>query len=115
MSDKVPVHGVHVVDNQTVLTYEIDGKPQGVLTGYADGTKFVLCHVMAFPNAAASTLPRMLHVGLAEAWTRGYEAVLFCIMRSHPQHEALCRVGERLGFVPYDESAEKGWWVKWRS
>ena len=110
----MPVHSAHVVDNQTVLTYEVDGKPQGVLTGYVDGTKFVLCHVMAFPNAAASTLPRMLHVGLAEAWTRGYEAVLFCIMRSHPQHEALCRVGERLGFVPYDESAEKGWWVKWR-
>ena len=110
----IPVHSTHVAYSQIVLTYEIDGKPQGVLTGYSENNKFVLCHVMVFPHAQASTLQRMLHVGLAEAWTREYEAVLFCIMKSHPDHEALCRVGERLGFVPYDVNAEKGWYVKWR-
>ena len=110
----IATHSAHVVDAQTVLTYEVDGQPHGVLTGYREGSKFVLCHVIMFPGSPPTTLPRMLHVGVAEAWAGGYEAVLFCVMRSHPMHDALCRVGTRLGFVPYDESAEKGWYVKWR-
>lgn len=88
----------HVVDNRIVLTYEPDGWPAGVITGYAQRETFCVEHVIVFPWAPGKTMMAMLRVGLEEARRRGYTRVMFILPDAFPLTPKLRRVGERLGF-----------------
>lgn len=104
----------HVGTDRTVLTYEIHGQPVGCLTGYTLGDRFVVEHVVAFPDAPTSTLAHMLSCGVQEAWRRDYKAIQLCVMSTHPLAGRLLRVSHALGFTEYNCDAEKTWLVRWR-
>ena len=105
----------HVVTDRTVLTYCVNEWPCGVLTARSDGDVLVVEHVVTFPSAPVGTLPRMLQAGLAEAWSRGYESIVFCLPTDgFPLTPALCRIGERLGFREYAQEGALTWFVRYR-
>ena len=101
----------HLVAGRYVFTYQPDGWPAGVLTGYVNHAQgFILEHVIAFPHAPATTLRKMLKAGLEEAWTREYPYVAFHVPANHPQRDGLVALGTRCGFQEYATS----WWVRHR-
>ena len=105
------IAATHFVSGRWVFTWQPDGWPQGVLTGYlnrADGA--VLEHVVAFPGAPKLTLVKMVRAGLAEAWALGYPYVAFHLPADHPNHDGLAALGARCGFHEYATT----WWVTHR-
>lgn len=92
----------YVAEGRLVYTYQPDGWPHGVLTGYVnEAGGFVLEHVVAF--RPRTVLP-LVRAGLAYAWERGWAFVIFHVPGRHPQRSGLCAVGRRLGFVEYAPS-----------
>lgn len=91
---------IHHAPDRDVFTYQPDGWPLGVLTGYADGQGgFVLEHMIVFAYAPMTTLVRMLRAGLEEAWARDYASVRFTLPHGFPLASHLDRIGRRLGFA----------------
>ena len=92
----------HLVSNRMVFTWEPEGWPLGVMTGYLNRANgFVLEHVIAFPGTPKLTLVRMVRAGLQEAWRRDYPYVVFHVPADHPQHAGLTALGTRCGFHEY--------------
>jgi hypothetical protein len=92
-----------------VLTYEVDGWPCGVLTGYDDECGgLTLEHVIAWKPYA---LRPMLYEGLAYAWERGASYVTFYIKQGHPHAEQLTRLGERFGALQYERCGNFAYYV----
>lgn len=96
----------HIVTERCVFTYQPDGWPVGMYTGFVnEAVGFVLEHVVVFPSAPRGTLLRMLRAALDEA--RDYSYVTFHIPGRFPLRDGLVAVGRRLGFVEY----APGYWV----
>jgi hypothetical protein len=102
------VNAAHLVSGRWVFTYEPNGWPAGLLTGYmnkAGGA--VLEHVVAFPHTPRLTVVKMLRAALEEAWARDYPYVVFHLPADHPQHDGLAALGTRCGFHEYATT----WWT----
>lgn len=100
----------HLVSDRLVFTYQPDGWPAGVLTGYVNqAPAFILEHVVVFPGQPQATLRTLLTLGLEEAWHRQYQYVAFFMPADHPRHRGLTTLATRLGFV----EATAGWWRIW--
>jgi len=99
----------HVVTNRIVLTYEVDGWPVGVLTGYDDEQGgLTLEHVIAWkPNA----LRPMLYEGLRHAWDVGAAYVTFCLADDQPHARELERLGKRFGALRYETHERLAYYV----
>lgn len=104
----------HTATDQTVFTYQVDSRPQGVLTGHRTDDYFVLEHVIVFPGAEPSTLLRMLYAGIREAWERGYTAIIYHLPHAFEHTPTLERVGERLGFAEYAQEEDCRWFIRWK-
>lgn len=105
----------HVVTGRIVFTYQPQGWPLGVLTGHPDGAGgFALEHVIVLPGAPVTTLLRMLHAGLEEAWRRHFDYVTFFLPHDLPIREPLEQVGTRMGFRVYETTNEADWYVRYR-
>lgn len=100
----------HVVEGRVVLTYG-EPWPLGFITGYVDGT-FRVEHVVVFPGAPRSTLPKMLAAGLDEAWARGYASVSLLLPHAFPLTPPLMTLARRLGFEWYARDDFATYWVK---
>ena len=101
----------HLVSGRVVFTYQPEGWPVGVLTGYVNQSNgFILEHVIAFPGAPKLTLVKMVREGLAEAWAREYQYVAFHVPADHPNHAGLTTLGKRCGFHEYATT----WWCRHR-
>lgn len=92
---------LYIVGERTVLTYEPEGWPAGVITGYPSAGGFHVEHVVVFPGQPSTALLRMVRLGLEEAWRRGYDSVTFCVPRDFRLTRGLVRLGHRLGFEEY--------------
>ena len=107
----MPKPVTHFVADRMVWTYQPDGWPRGMLTGYLNQAGgFVLEHVVAFPGGTAQTLVKMLRIGMEEAWTREYPYIVIFIPADHPDHPGLTALAKRCGFKEYATS----YWVAHR-
>ena len=103
----------HVVANRYVLTYEPEGRPTGVLTGYDDeGGGFGLEHVIAFPEAPAGTLLALVRLGLEEAWRRDFQYVTLGLREGGAP--GLARLAQRMGFTQYASCGPLDFYVSHR-
>lgn len=106
---------VHIATGRTVMTYEPEGLPVGLITGQEDGAGgFAIEHVCVFPGAPSTTLLRMVRHGLDEAWGRGYQHVTFCLPREHRLTTGLAILGARLGFSQYAADQRYRYFVLYR-
>jgi hypothetical protein len=108
----------HVAANRIVFTYEPDGWPAGLVTGYSDYhgdvPVFQVEHVCVFPKTSTTTLLRMARLGIEEAWGRGFERIVYGVPRAFPLMPALARLGERLGFEEYGADQDYRYFIKHR-
>lgn len=98
-----------VAEHRTVFTYAPDGVNLGVVTGYDQGTRFIVEHVIVLPGAPRATLGRMMRAALHEAWQH-YAAVSFFLPPESPWRP----FAARLGFVAYAEDLGT-WYIAWKS
>ena len=98
---------MHVATDRQVWTYEPDGWPLGVLTGYARDDGVVLEHMIVFPGAPPSTLVSMLAEGAETAWAHGYAFVIFGLPHAMPRRDQLVSLARSVGADVYaqDEQA----------
>lgn len=103
---------LHFAENRQVITYQENGWPVGVLTGYGltGGDTWHIEHVIVFPHAPRGTLLRMARAGIAEAWAQYYSKIIFGVPMNHPNAYPLTQLAWRLGFRPYTAN-EYAWWV----
>lgn len=103
-----------ICEGRTVVTYEHDGWPVGVLTGRSDRDTFRLEHVITFPHAPAATLSLMLREGIQLAWQRGFQQIVFCLPHAFALRRPLELISARLGFTSYANEEEATWYVLYR-
>lgn len=106
----------HVATNRLVFTYEPEGFPGGILSGYEDVETggFVLEHVVVFPDSPPTTLMRMCYAGLLEGWARGYAYIACRIRVDYPIVDQLRRLAERAGFTEYAREGDSEFWVRYK-
>ena len=97
------MHEFHVATGRHVVTYEPDGLPAGVITGYVDEMGgFVVEHVMTFRR---NVLRPKIRTALRGPWPFAY-AVLH-INERHHRCTNLQSLARWAGFVEYAPT----WWV----
>src|SRR5258708_2314755 len=103
---------MHVALNETVCTYEPEGRPLGLITGAFVGEEkkgFYLKHLTVFPGSPKTTLPRMLRELLDEtAPEYGVDFVLLYIQDGYL--EGLDDLANRYGFQPDGREPNGRWW-----
>jgi hypothetical protein len=106
----------HVAFNRVVFTYEPEGLPLGMVTGFVRDECFYVEHVVVFPYAPASTLLRMTAAGLARLWASdlALRSVAVHWTKNHPNAAGLEVLAERFGFTRYNEDAECVHLARWR-
>jgi len=105
---------VHLASDRVVFTYEVEGRDLGILTGYEQDGGFFLEHVVAFPGAPLSTLPRMFRAGISEAWARGFKYIALYIEHEHPFAEKLEELAERYEFRCYADREGRAYYCRHR-
>ena len=101
----------HVQTDRIVFTWVPVAWPAGVLTGVADELGgFRLEHVVAFDRTPGSALA-LVRAGLAEAWLRRFEYVLFRIPHAHPHARGLKALARRVGGHEYHVSDVESFFV----
>lgn len=102
---------LHIVGDRMVVTYQPEGWPVGMLSGYLNRAGgFILEHVVAFPESPKDTLMHMLREAIQEAWEREYPYIAIYIPSTHPQHAGLTALAQRCGFTEYAAT----YWVRHR-
>lgn len=105
----------HVAFDRIVFTYEPDGIPLGIVTGFIADACFFIEHVHVFQGAPASTLIRMLNVGKSMAWAYGCTRIAAHHTKDHPNAEGLDVLARRYGMTPYcEEDQTMRHWALWR-
>lgn len=105
----------HLATGRIVWTYLPDGfSPAGLITGYEEGTGFLVEHVVVWPNTPLGTLRRMLQSGMQEAWTRELDHLIVMIPRVYSKADALILLARRMGFTEYAGTEEAAWFVRYR-
>ena len=99
-----------LVTDRHVFTYEPNGWPAGVITGYRSGDGFALEHVIAFERGQ---LPALIRAGLEEVQAQGWGFLTFHLPLQFRLAPALGRLAKRMGFVVYAEDAEATYYVRY--
>ena len=104
------VRELYIVENRIVVTYQPEGWPAGVLTGFVNAAGgFVLEHVISLNP---TMLIPMLTAAIEEATNRHYRYIRFGIPRDFPIFKKLEMLALRLNFKFRDADSFQNWYMR---